>query len=223
MFSSTCFCSLFRPQPASLSTVLFQKLTGSHLVKHSPHFMEPESWLPHSQQPVTCVYTEPDQSSPFLPIPLLKIHFLLFLSYNVGPRPSEMFTNIANFAVKRCSHLARTLRWIINNCPLSCIPEGLSYIRNMGTHHAVQTKTKLSRLCIAQKGQPPNISTPNCPRRLFHLLTRGLASTTHDINSTIPESTLLKTRTVNQKTEGARNCEEVATRVTFFITIQSRR
>jgi hypothetical protein len=32
--------------------------------ENSPHFMEPESWLTHSQQPATCPYSEPDRSSP---------------------------------------------------------------------------------------------------------------------------------------------------------------
>jgi len=34
--------------------------------------MEPASSLPHSQQPATCPYPEPDQSSPCLAIPLLE-------------------------------------------------------------------------------------------------------------------------------------------------------
>ena len=32
--------------------------------------MEPEDSLPHSQQPATCPYPEPDQSSPYSHIPL---------------------------------------------------------------------------------------------------------------------------------------------------------
>jgi len=35
------------------------------------HVLEPESSLPHSQEPATCPYSEPNQSSP-CPIPLLK-------------------------------------------------------------------------------------------------------------------------------------------------------
>jgi len=34
--------------------------------------MEPVGSLPHSQQPATCPYPEPDQSSPCLAIPLLE-------------------------------------------------------------------------------------------------------------------------------------------------------
>ena len=61
------------------STVLLEKPTGFQLVKKSPHFMEPEGSLPHSQQPVTCPYPEPDRSSPYPDIPLLKIHLNIIL------------------------------------------------------------------------------------------------------------------------------------------------
>ena len=37
--------------------------------------MEPEGSLPHSQQPATCPYPEPDQSSPCPTSHYLKIHF----------------------------------------------------------------------------------------------------------------------------------------------------
>ena len=46
------------------SRVLSQKLTGSHLVKKSLHFMEPESSSPHLQVPTICPCPEPDKSSP---------------------------------------------------------------------------------------------------------------------------------------------------------------
>ena len=32
--------------------------------RNSPHFMQPESSLPHSQEPIICLYHEPDRSSP---------------------------------------------------------------------------------------------------------------------------------------------------------------
>ena len=35
--------------------------------------MEPESSLPRSQEPATCLYPEPARSSPYLHIPILKI------------------------------------------------------------------------------------------------------------------------------------------------------
>jgi hypothetical protein len=37
--------------------------------RNSPHFMEPESSLSHSQQPANCPYPEPDRSNPCLPPP----------------------------------------------------------------------------------------------------------------------------------------------------------
>jgi hypothetical protein len=52
--------------------VLLEKLTGLHLVKKFPHFMEPEGSLPHSQVPATCLYPEPTQSSPYPHILLLE-------------------------------------------------------------------------------------------------------------------------------------------------------
>ena len=51
---------------ASWSSVLPEKLTGSQLVKKSPHFMENKVSLQHSQVPPNCPYLEPitvDQSS----------------------------------------------------------------------------------------------------------------------------------------------------------------
>jgi hypothetical protein len=50
---------------ALCSSFLPQKLTGSQLVKKSPHFMENKVSLQHSQMPPTCPYPEPitvDQS-----------------------------------------------------------------------------------------------------------------------------------------------------------------
>jgi hypothetical protein len=37
--------------PTPSSTVLLEKVTGSQLVQKSPHSMEPEGSLPHSQVP----------------------------------------------------------------------------------------------------------------------------------------------------------------------------
>jgi len=41
--------------------------------------MEPEGSSPHSQEPATCPYPEPDQSSPRLSILLLEDPFYLFI------------------------------------------------------------------------------------------------------------------------------------------------
>ena len=49
--------------------------------RNSPHFMEPESSLPLSQQPATCLYPEPDRSSP-CPHPTSR-RYILILSFCV--------------------------------------------------------------------------------------------------------------------------------------------
>ena len=52
------------------SRVLLEKLTGSQQSRNSPHFMEPEGSLPHSQVPATCPYPESARSSTYPHIPL---------------------------------------------------------------------------------------------------------------------------------------------------------
>ena len=52
------------------SRVLLEKLTGFQQSRNSPHFMEPEASLPHSQVPATCPYPEPARSSTYPHIPL---------------------------------------------------------------------------------------------------------------------------------------------------------
>ena len=53
------------------SRVLLEKLTGSvSQSRNSPHFMEPEGSVAHSQVPATCPCPEPTRSSPYPHIPL---------------------------------------------------------------------------------------------------------------------------------------------------------
>ena len=52
------------------SGVLLGELTAFHLERNSPHFMEPEGSLLHSQVPATCPYPEPARPSPYPHIPL---------------------------------------------------------------------------------------------------------------------------------------------------------
>ena len=64
---------------ASWSRALFEKLPVLSQSRNSPHFIEPESSLPHSQVPATCPYPEPAQSSPYPQIllpedPLIFVH-----------------------------------------------------------------------------------------------------------------------------------------------------
>jgi hypothetical protein len=46
------------------STALLEKLTGLYQSRNSPHFIDPEISLPHSQLPATCLYPEPVKSNP---------------------------------------------------------------------------------------------------------------------------------------------------------------
>ena len=50
----------------SCSCVLLEKLTSLQLSRNSPHFMEPQGSLLHSQVPATCPYPGPARSSPYL-------------------------------------------------------------------------------------------------------------------------------------------------------------
>jgi len=65
------------------SRVLLQKLRDISWSRNSPHFMEPESSLPQSQEPATWPYPQPAQSSPtpHIPIPedLSEIPLLSYL------------------------------------------------------------------------------------------------------------------------------------------------
>ena len=55
-----------------------EELTGSQLVKYSPHFMKPESSLPRSQVSAICPYPEPDRSSPHSHKPLPEVTKMSF-------------------------------------------------------------------------------------------------------------------------------------------------
>jgi hypothetical protein len=50
------------------SRVLLKKVTDTQLVKEFAALKEPEGSLPHSQEPATGRYPEPDSSSPYLPV-----------------------------------------------------------------------------------------------------------------------------------------------------------
>jgi hypothetical protein len=55
-----------------MERVILEKLTGLQQVEKFAHFIEPESLLLHSQMPVTCLYPEPAQFSPYSHILLLE-------------------------------------------------------------------------------------------------------------------------------------------------------
>ena len=66
---------------------------SQHIVsqsRNSPHFMEPEGSLPHSQVSVTCPYPEPDQSISLPQFHFLKIHLNIIPHLRVG-LPSVLF------------------------------------------------------------------------------------------------------------------------------------
>jgi hypothetical protein len=71
------FCFVFVLTPWSRG--LPAKLTRPQLVTgNSPHFMEPEGSLPHSQEPPTCPCSEPNRSSPCPPPAFRRSILILF-------------------------------------------------------------------------------------------------------------------------------------------------
>jgi hypothetical protein len=50
-----------------------------------PHFMETQGLLPHLQEPATCPYSQPDQSTSCPPSHVLMIHFNITLPSTTGP------------------------------------------------------------------------------------------------------------------------------------------
>ena len=73
--ASSGFCTALRYNILRTAcSRLLEKLTGSQLVKNSPHFMEPEGSIQHPQDPATCPCPGPDQSSRCPSSHSLKIH-----------------------------------------------------------------------------------------------------------------------------------------------------
>ena len=58
--------------------------------RNSPHFVEPEGSLPHSQVPATCPYPEPARSSPFPPHPTSWRSVLILSSHLRLGLPSDL-------------------------------------------------------------------------------------------------------------------------------------
>jgi hypothetical protein len=76
--------------------------------------MEPESSLPHSQQPITRPYSEPDQSSPRPVFHFLKIHFNIILPFKPASSkwsPSFRFPHqnpVCNFSLPHTYYILRS-------------------------------------------------------------------------------------------------------------------
>jgi hypothetical protein len=59
--------------------------------RHSQRFMKPKSSLPHSQEPTTCPYLEPDKSSPHSPHPISLRSILMSSTHIRLGLPSGLF------------------------------------------------------------------------------------------------------------------------------------
>ena len=66
------------------SRVLLEKLTASQQWRYSPHFMEPEISLPHSQVTATCLFPEPDRLIPCPTSHFLQFHLNITLPFTHG-------------------------------------------------------------------------------------------------------------------------------------------
>jgi hypothetical protein len=60
--------------------------------KNSPHFMEPEGLLPHSQEAATCPFPKPDQSSPCPQTTYQRSVLILSLHLHLGLPSSPFFS-----------------------------------------------------------------------------------------------------------------------------------
>ena len=77
------------------SIVLLEKLTVPRLIKkNSPHCMESECSLPHSQKPATRPYPEPDQPSPRHARSIYWKSILTLSSYLRLGLPNSLFSSV---------------------------------------------------------------------------------------------------------------------------------
>jgi hypothetical protein len=122
-----------------------------------PHFIEPESSLPHSQVPTTCPYPEPARSSPYPQI-LLALFPLSRLYQSISP--CSMFFKIVRNKIrfygeelleprptsKLQDHPLSAVRDCLFNIFAATLHIGSRFsIRKLRTRHAVVTRTRFSR------------------------------------------------------------------------------
>jgi hypothetical protein len=82
--------------------------------------MEHEGSLPHSQEPATCPYPEPYQSSPCPPSHFLKIHFNIILPSTPG---SSKWSLPQVFPPQRCMYLS-----CLPTCRMSAVCAAVSNV-----------------------------------------------------------------------------------------------
>jgi hypothetical protein len=79
--------------------------------------MEPEGSLPLLQETTTSPYTEPEQSSPYIQLPLLEDHFTFMLPFSLyrlsGHLPSGIPTNTLYAPLLSLIHATRPVHLIV--------------------------------------------------------------------------------------------------------------
>jgi len=121
------------------SSILLEKLIGSHLVKKFPTFMAPEGSLPHSQQPSTCPYHS-----------ISPCTRLVFRFRNKSSFYGEEFS--APRPTPKLDHPLSTVRDCLFNIFAATLHMGgRSSIRNLRTPHSEVTGTHLSHIDILAK------------------------------------------------------------------------
>ena len=82
MLLTTLSSGILSTCPTQLSLLLLMRFAAKQ--EFSPHFMEPESSLWHSQVAVTCPYPEPARSSTCPTSHFMKVHFNIIIPSTPG-------------------------------------------------------------------------------------------------------------------------------------------
>ena len=186
MFSSTCFCSLFRPQPSPWKRAFLEKLTGSQLINTFPEFYETLRFITAFARArhlslswarsIQSMSPHPTAWDPF------SLFHCLYRKKKVSPSPSAMIPNITNFCGQ--TMFAPPPNAELNDHPLSAI----LHIRGPFLHPQHEYAP-----CCADMDQPikalcrsRRTTADRCYQHTDHACvcsfsywTRGLTSTTH--------------------------------------------